>query len=240
MNRFIFGALALSLAAGAAQAGDVRVSSKSRNALFSAQADLIDRRLTRQYSAASGLGAAPARSETKDAGADAARTAAAQPMIPAAFGGLDVSSLAPPRPDLQRPAATRAGAAIPEYQGSYRGAYLPVARQAARRHGIPEHLFLRLVQQESGWNAGARSPKGAIGLAQLMPGTARALGVDPHDPAANLEGGARYLRAQYDRFRSWRLALAAYNAGPGNVRKHGGVPPFRETRRYVRAILGQS
>ncbi len=127
---------------------------------------------------------------------------------------------------------------IPGYAGSYRGEYLQLARSMARKHGIPEDLFLRLVQQESGWNPRAKSHAGALGLAQLMPGTARVLGVDPHDPRQNLEGGARYLRQQYDRFRSWRLALAAYNAGPEAVAKHDGVPPYKETRGYVKAILG--
>ena len=126
----------------------------------------------------------------------------------------------------------------PEFLGSYSGPYLQMARSAASRYGIPSGLFLRLVQQESGWNPSAVSPKGAIGLAQLMPQTARVLGVDPHDPAENLEGGARYLRQQYDRFGNWRLALAAYNAGPEAVERHGGVPPYRETRNYVRVIYG--
>lgn len=124
------------------------------------------------------------------------------------------------------------------YKGKYRGRYLNVAREVARRHGVPEDLFLRLVQQESGWNPSARSHKGAIGLAQLMPFTARKLGVDPHDPHQNLEGGARYLKMQYRTFGSWRLALAAYNAGPGAVKKYGGVPPYRETKNYVRKIWG--
>ena len=128
--------------------------------------------------------------------------------------------------------------AVPGYSGRYRGAYLEVAREAARRHGVPEDLFLRLVQRESGWNPGAVSNKGATGLAQLMPGTARRLGVDPADPLQNLEGGARYLRMMYDRFGDWRLALAAYNAGPEAVAKHGGVPPYAETVSYVRVILG--
>lgn len=127
---------------------------------------------------------------------------------------------------------------LPAYAGSYRGRYLSVATQAARKHNIPVDLFLRLVQQESGWNPRAVSHKGARGLAQLMPATARALGVNPDDPAQNLEGGARYLRMQYETFRSWRLALAAYNAGPGAVEKYNGVPPFRETQGYVKAILG--
>ncbi len=127
---------------------------------------------------------------------------------------------------------------VPSYRGRYKGPYLDLARAAARQHGIPEDLFLRLVMQESRFNPKAKSHKGAIGLAQLMPGTAAELGVDPHDPVQNLEGGARYLKIQFKKFGSWRLALAAYNAGPGAVKKHGGVPPFRETRKYVKKIWG--
>jgi len=127
---------------------------------------------------------------------------------------------------------------IPRYRGSYKGVYLEDAKQAARKHGVPTDLFLRLVQQESDWKPRAVSSAGAIGLAQLMPGTARKLRVNPRDPKQNLEGGARYLKQMYRKFGSWRLALAAYNAGPGAVEKHGGVPPFRETRNYVRKILG--
>ncbi len=125
-----------------------------------------------------------------------------------------------------------------QYSGNYKSEFLDVAKAAARRHDVPEEMFLRLVQQESGWNAGAVSSKGATGLAQLMPGTADFLGVDINDPAENLDGGARYLRMMYDRFGSWRLALAAYNAGPQAVEKHGGIPPFDETKNYVIAILG--
>ena len=113
-----------------------------------------------------------------------------------------------------------------------------MAKAAAQRNGVPTDLFLRLVQQESGWKATAKSHKGAIGLAQLMPGTARKLGVNPHDPYENLDGGARYLKQQYRKFGSWRLALAAYNAGPGAVKKYGGVPPYKETRNYVKIIWG--
>ena len=127
---------------------------------------------------------------------------------------------------------------VPSYRGRYTGPYLQVAKAAARRHGVPEDLFLRLVQQESGWSTGARSHKGAIGLAQLMPETAARLGVDPNDPHENLDGGARYLKMMYNRYSSWKLALAAYNAGPGAVDKHGGIPPYRETRNYVRKIWG--
>ncbi|MGB3406363.1 MAG: lytic transglycosylase domain-containing protein [Jannaschia sp.] len=128
---------------------------------------------------------------------------------------------------------------IPRYSGSRRSEFLPHAQAAARRHGVPEDLFLRLIRQESGWNPGARSHKGALGLAQLMPDTARILGVNPSDPMQNLDGGARYLAEQYRKFGSWRLALAAYNAGPGAVERHGGIPPFRETRDYVRIIMGR-
>lgn len=142
-------------------------------------------------------------------------------------GGAKVALLDAPAPTV-----------IPGYSGRYKGAYLSHAKAMAQKHGIPESLFLRLVQQESGWNPRARSHAGATGLAQLMPGTARKLGVDPHDPHQNLEGGARYLRMMYNRFGSWKLALAAYNAGPEAVAKHGGVPPYRETKHYVRAILG--
>jgi soluble lytic murein transglycosylase-like protein len=133
---------------------------------------------------------------------------------------------------------TASAESVPRYSGKYRGQYINTAKSVASRHGIPTDLFLRLVQQESGWNPQARSHKGAMGLAQLMPATAAKLGVNPRDPAQNLEGGARYLKMMYDRFGSWRLALAAYNAGPEAVAKHNGIPPYRETRNYVRVILG--
>ncbi len=128
--------------------------------------------------------------------------------------------------------------AIPHYSGSYRGEYLEAARTAARKYDVPEDLFFRLVQQESGWNPQAVSEKGALGLAQLMPDTAARLGADATDPMENLDAGARYLRQQYDRFQSWRLAVAAYNAGPEAVVKYEGIPPYAETEHYVKAILG--
>jgi soluble lytic murein transglycosylase-like protein len=143
-----------------------------------------------------------------------------------------------PNYDAKKPDAGATSMSIPGYRGKYKGEYLVMAREAAQRHGVPEDLFLRLVQQESGWNAGAVSHKGATGLAQLMPGTAAKMGVDPTVPSENLDGGARYLRMMYDRFGSWRLALAAYNAGPGAVEEHGGIPPYAETKNYVIKILG--
>lgn len=124
------------------------------------------------------------------------------------------------------------------FDGAYDGPYLAMAQQAALRNGVPVDMFLKLVQQESGWNASAKSHKGALGLAQLMPETARRLNVDPLDPYQNLDGGARYLSQQYREFGSWRLALAAYNAGPEAVKRHGGVPPYQETRNYVKVIWG--
>ena len=143
------------------------------------------------------------------------------------------------RPDAGRTVITtgKADGPIPAYTGR-RTTYMPHAIAAARKHGVPEDLFLRLVQQESGWNPNARSHKGARGLAQLMPATAARLGVNPDDPIQNLDGGARYLRMMYNTFGSWRLALAAYNAGPGAVQKYSGIPPYRETRNYVRIIAG--
>lgn len=109
---------------------------------------------------------------------------------------------------------------------------------AADRYGIPQEILHGVAHAESGYNPDAVSPKGAQGVMQLMPGTARDLGVDPRDPAQNVDGGARYLKAQYDRFGSWPLAAAAYNAGPGAVEKHGGVPPYAETQNYVRKVTG--
>jgi soluble lytic murein transglycosylase-like protein len=112
---------------------------------------------------------------------------------------------------------------------------------AARRHGLDPALVKAVVAVESGFQPQAVSPKGAQGLMQLMPATARDLGVmDPFDPAANLDGGSRYLStlvARYDGDLS--KALAAYNAGMGAVARHGGVPPYAETRKYVNRVLSR-
>jgi soluble lytic murein transglycosylase-like protein len=109
---------------------------------------------------------------------------------------------------------------------------------AAKTANISPALLGALVWQESRWHPQAVSRKGAIGLTQLMPGTARDLGVDPTDPLANLIGGARYLRQLLDQFDGdVEKALAAYNAGPGRVRSAGGVPAIAETRNYVASIV---
>ena len=110
--------------------------------------------------------------------------------------------------------------------------------QAASSANVSPTLLAALVWQESRWNPQAVSPKGAIGLAQLMPGTARDLGVDPTNPVSNLVGGARYLRQLLDQFDgNVEKALAAYNAGPGRVRSAGGVPAIAETQNYVTSIV---
>lgn len=109
---------------------------------------------------------------------------------------------------------------------------------AACEAGVPVDLFDSVVLQESRYNPRARSSAGAIGMAQLMPGTANYLGVaNPWDVRENLSGGARYLREQLDEFGSWHLALSAYNAGPAAVRRFSGIPPYSETQQYVRSVL---
>jgi len=139
-------------------------------------------------------------------------------------------------PDVAVPAEAIIG------QLSYR-APVPFAAklvEIAEAHDLSPALLEALVWQESRWRVDAVSPAGAVGLAQLMPATARALGVDPRDPVQNLSGGARYLRQQLDLFDGdVEKALAAYNAGPGRVLKAGGIPPIRETQAYVQAIVAR-
>ena len=111
----------------------------------------------------------------------------------------------------------------------------------ATRAGLPADLVRAVAHAESGFRQDAVSPKGAVGLMQLMPATAAELGVDPHDASENLEGGARYLKRLLERFDGDRdqlvKALAAYNAGPGSVDVHGGLPPYPETVAYVARVL---
>ena len=113
-----------------------------------------------------------------------------------------------------------------------------LASKVATEVGVDPAVFTRLVQNESSFNPNAKSKKGATGLAQLMPDTARELGVDINDPEQNLRGGATYFKQQIDRFGSPELALAAYNAGPEAVQKAGGIPDFPETKSYVQKIMG--
>jgi len=115
----------------------------------------------------------------------------------------------------------------------------PHIRFACRQYGLDYNLVKAVISAESAFDPAAISPKGAMGLMQLMPGTSRDLGVvDPFDPTQNIEGGVRYLRFLMDRFNNnVVLALAAYNAGPEAVQKHNGVPPYEETRNYVQRVL---
>jgi cell wall-associated NlpC family hydrolase len=118
--------------------------------------------------------------------------------------------------------------------------YRAVAAAAARKYGIPVSVFNALVNHESSWNPNARSPVGAMGFTQLMPGTAQGMGIDPSNPVQNLYGGAKYLASQLSKFGNMRSALAAYNAGPGAVSKYGGVPPYQETQNYVNSIMSDA
>ncbi|MBU0608909.1 MAG: lytic transglycosylase domain-containing protein [Armatimonadetes bacterium] len=130
----------------------------------------------------------------------------------------------------------RAAGSAPAAQTDRR--FSALIAQAAARYGVDEDLVHAVVQAESDYNPTCRSHCGAMGLMQLMPGTARGLGVgDAYDPAQNIDGGVRYLRQQLNRFKEVDLAVAAYNAGPGAVQRHDGVPPYRETQAYVKRVM---
>lgn len=195
--------------------------------------------------AAVGL-AAQARADVLEIGADGARWVAgplAEASASPAAGGDPAAAFSVPL------GVAEAGfAAIPEHaiaDPARHAAGIPSRYHAkiselAARFDLSPSLLEAVVWQESRWNENAVSPVGAQGLAQLMPGTARYLGVDSRDPFQNLEGGARYLREQLDRFGGdLEKALAAYNAGPGRVERAGGIPNIRETKQYVAAIMGR-
>jgi soluble lytic murein transglycosylase-like protein len=186
--------------------------------------------------------AVAARADVLEIGADGARWVAG-PLAGAPAAGEFVSAgetagapvmvegLVLPETMIADPARHAAG--VP-------ARYSAKINELAARFDLSPSLLEAVVWQESRWRENAVSPVGARGLAQLMPGTARYLGVDPSDPFQNLEGGARYLREQLDRFDgNLEKALAAYNAGPGRVERAGGIPNIRETKHYVAAILGR-
>jgi soluble lytic murein transglycosylase-like protein len=151
------------------------------------------------------------------------------------------SQLATATAATSAPAATTASAGLMSVGASELPSDVPFGAEitaAAKKHGIDPALLAGLVKQESGFNPNAGSPAGARGLTQLMPGTAAGLGVtNVLDPVQSLDGGAKYLRQQLDAFGGdVTRALAAYNAGPGAVQRHGGVPPYAETQNYVRIV----
>ena len=129
---------------------------------------------------------------------------------------------------------------LPSYSRN-KNAFDQMIRQAAQQHGVSEGLIKAVMHTESGFNINARSPVGAQGLMQLMPATARRFNVsNAYDPQQNIFGGARYLSWLLKRFNgNTQLAIAAYNAGEGNIDKYGGIPPFRETQDYVRRVTSR-
>ncbi|WP_373532233.1 lytic transglycosylase domain-containing protein [Vampirovibrio sp.] len=141
-------------------------------------------------------------------------------------------------------AATQQNGALPNLKATAGNnqnaeAFQPLVQRLGAQFGVDTKLINAVIQQESGFNPHAVSKAGASGLMQLMPGTAKQLGINnPQDPAQNLEGGVRYLKGLLNQFNgNIPLALAAYNAGPGAVAKHKGIPPYKETQNYVRNIL---
>lgn len=129
-------------------------------------------------------------------------------------------------------------AAMPGHHKEVRDKWLPVVQAAAEYYKIDWHLIDALIYAESHWDPNAESHVGAQGLTQLMPETAKSLHVtDPFDPGQAIWGGAWYLRQMYDYFDCWHMSLAAYNAGPGAVKRYNGIPPYKETIMYVTKIV---
>ena len=197
------------------------------------------------------MGGVSARADVLLVGPGGAQWVAGGPPGPAPHGDAVAAPLmVSPAPDLAD--ASRAAVTIPAIRAEGTASqnlrsddrvpaqYAAKIAELSQAYDLSPRLLEAVVWQESRWRADAVSHAGARGLAQLMPGTARDLGVDPDDPLQNLEGGARYLREQLDRFGGdLEKARAAYNAGPGRVIRANGVPNIRETREYVAAIMAR-
>lgn len=168
------------------------------------------------------LAAGPACADVLSIGEDGSVTLYDQPMIYLDQGAAPVAT---PAPRASQPPRPKIGEVIAAAAGHY---------------ALSADLLEAVAWQESRFRSGAVSSKGAVGVMQLMPATARALGVDPHDVAQNIHGGAAYLGQMLSRYGgNIEKALAAYNAGPGAVDRYGGVPPYRETQAYVAAIMAR-
>jgi soluble lytic murein transglycosylase-like protein len=140
-----------------------------------------------------------------------------------------------PEPEAAPQGEARVAAAVPMPAAA--AAYASIIDETARREGVDPRLVHAVIQVESGYRANARSPKGAMGLMQLMPATARQYALkNPYDPAANIAAGVKHLKSLLAKFPT-ALALAAYNAGDAAVQRFGGVPPYAETRSYVSRVL---
>jgi hypothetical protein len=151
-----------------------------------------------------------------------------------------VDTAAPVQPATDESAGTTPATSPLPTANADKAVIASAAKSAAERYNVPEALIYSVMEQESGMNPRAQSAAGAIGLMQLMPDTARALGVNPWDPVQNIDGGTRYLSQLLQEFGGdVRLALAAYNAGPEAVRQYGGIPPYPETEAYVQSVLAR-
>ena len=189
---------------------------------------------------------APSRSFAKTL--EAAQSPIAEPVASFAVSTAGAPRVAasqwssPPIGMLGTPVITNAGSALrvpwTEQLPDTAAEWIPTIERAATRAGLDPRLLAAMVWQESGFRPEAVSRSGAIGLSQLMPATADELGVDPHDPVQNLEGGARFLAWTIEEFGSIELGLAAYNAGPGAVRRAGDtIPDIAETQAYVPRVI---
>ena len=159
-------------------------------------------------------------------------------------GGNNAAPVQSPSQSMQRakgeekPASAESGTSTLPLSVPQDSAYLPAIEAAAGKYGVDPKLVSAVAEVESGYEQGAISATGAVGVMQLMPETAESLGVNPYDAAQNIEGGAKYLKQMLDTFGGdVRKAVAAYNAGPEAVHEYGGVPPYSETQQYVSSVL---